>query len=305
MLKKIMSEKILIIKLGALGDFMQSFSFTSAIRKHHKDAHITLLTSKPFVTFAQDSGYFDAVYIDDKPKAHNILGWLKLRQWFNAQKFTRIYDLQNNDRSRAYFKLLKNPKPEWVGTAKGASHENNAPQRTTGHAFDGHVQTLALAGITNIKIDDLSFVQADISEFNLKKPYVLLAPGCAPSRPEKRWPAENFAALANELVKQGKQPVLIGTQDDKAATDKIVQLCPEALDLNSQTSLAQIIALGREAEATVGNDTGPMHMIAPTGCPCTVLFSGASDPVKHAPRGKSVRVLRENNIADIKVSDVL
>ena len=61
-------ERILVIKLGALGDFVQALGPMKAIRKAHPDAEITLMTSDPFSTLGILSGYFDHVMIDVKPK---------------------------------------------------------------------------------------------------------------------------------------------------------------------------------------------------------------------------------------------
>lgn len=297
-------EKILVIKLGALGDFIQALGPMAAIRKHHPKAHITILTTKPFQNFANDCGYFDDIWIDDRPKLLNIGDWVELRKKLNHAKFARVYDLQNNDRTGFYFKLL-NPKPEWSGIAKNASHRNTNPDRTKGHAFDGHIQTLAIAGITDIKPDPLEWMVEDIKPFPLQKPYILLVPGCAPERPEKRWPSEKYGRLANMLVQRGFQPVLIGTDSEADATQTIANACPQALDLTGQTSLKHIATLARHSAGAIGNDTGPMHLIGATGTPCLVLFSSHSNPIKHAPKGDQVSVLQNDNLEDLKTENVL
>ena len=291
-------EKILIIKLGALGDFIQSLGLMAAIRKHHANAHITLLTTKPFESFAKDCGYLDEIWLDKKPKIFNFAAWLSLRKKFNSGDFKRVYDLQNNDRTGIYFKLFKT-KPEWSGSAKGASHRNASAERSQGHAFDGHIQTLAIAGIQNIKPDPLEWMKADLNEFGLKEPFVILVPGCAPDRPEKRWPPKYYAALANKLNDAGYQPVIIGTEAEKDATHHIAQNCTAALDLTGKTSLKHIATLARESAGAIGNDTGPMHLIGSTGTPCLVLFSKHSSPLMHKPVGTAVSVLQEDNLDEL------
>ncbi len=299
-------KKILVIKLSALGDFIQALGPMAAIRRAHPKAHITLLTTKPFEGFAKSSGYFDEVWLDRRPGLLNLGGWLSFRNNLNKGGFERVYDLQNNDRTSFYFKLFsKSSKPEWVGVAKRASHRNTSPKRTEGHAFDGHVQTLAIAGIKDIEVDRLEWIDEDISSFALKPPYVLFVPGCAPQHPYKRWPAEQYGRLACHLAKLGYQPVLLGSEDDKEVTVQIAKICPEALDLTTQTSLAQIVTLAKGADGAVGNDTGPLHLIAPTGCSCLVLFSAHSNPARHAPKGENVTILQENKLSDLKFENVL
>ena len=55
----------------------------------------------------------------------------------------------------------------------------------------------------------------------------------------------------------------------------------------------------------MGNDTGPMHLIAVAGCPCVVLFSAASKPALTAPRGAHVTVLQRAALAGLDADAVI
>lgn len=298
-------EKILVIKLGALGDFVQAMGPMAAIRRHHPQAHITLMTTAPFVPFGQKCGYFDQVVTDIRPRWNRPSQWLALYRKLNAPRYNRVYDLQNNDRSRLYFRLLR-PKPEWVGTARGASHRNASALRTAGHSFAGHQQTLGLAGIPDVGVDPLRWAVGDIGHLGLgNEPYILIVPGSAPSRPEKRWTASGFAITARTLHGWGYQPVLIGTNSDADMAGRIKAIFPDVTDLTGRTSLQDIVSLGAGAAFAIGNDTGPMHLIAPTGCPCLVLFSASSDPVRHRPLGANVRTLQVDRLEDLTAETVI
>ncbi len=297
-------HSILVIKLGALGDFVQALGPMAAIRRHHPDAHITLLTTAPFLSLAKQSGYFDDVWIDERPKFYQLGKWLRLRNRMRNAAFDRIYDLQNNDRTQLYFNILPSPKPFWVGIAKGAAIRNTSPDRTAGSGFEGHRQTLGLAGISHITIDRMEWITGRDDFQGIKEPYVLIVPGSAPTRPEKRWPAENYAAIAHRLLGNNIQPVLIGTAAEQDIIRDIIALCPGALDLCGKTSLFDIVALARKAEGAIGNDTGPMHMIAPTGIPTLVLFSKHSNPVRHAPCGDSVHTLQSDDLKNLDTETV-
>ena len=86
-----MGARILIIKLGALGDFVQALGPMAAIRKHHAGASVTLLTSKPYVDFAKASGLFDEVWIDEeRPKAWQIGRVRRLRQKLKSARSTSV-----------------------------------------------------------------------------------------------------------------------------------------------------------------------------------------------------------------------
>lgn len=291
-------DHIFVIKLGALGDFVQSLGPMAAIRKYHPHAHITLLTTGPYVSLAQASNYVDDVWIDQRPKWFQVKDWLSIRRKLNEAQFSRVYDLQNNDRTSFYFRLFSR-KPEWVGVAKGASHRNTSPERTKGQAFDGHVQTLKPAGLKDVQLDKLDWVFGEGDFKFLPRPYVLLVPGSAPNRPLKRWPAKHYAALARRLAERNITPVLIGAEAERVVTQEIAKISPLIVDLTGKTSLFDIPGLARGAAGAVGNDTGPMHMIAPTGCPSIVLFSKDSNPKRHAPKGHDVVTIQKDNLEDL------
>ncbi|HSV28246.1 MAG TPA: glycosyltransferase family 9 protein [Candidatus Omnitrophota bacterium] len=293
--------RILVIKLGALGDFVQACGPFAAIRAHHGDADITLLTTRPYAEFAAASPYFDHVWIDDKPKMWQVGKVLELRRRLSGGHFTRVYDLQTSDRSSSYFKLMG--KVEWSGIASGCSHPHDNPDRDFMHTIDRQAEQLRMAGIEQVPLPDLSWVKGDPHRFGLPRPYVLLCPGGAPHRPAKRWPVEHFAALAAWLAQRAVTPVLLGTAKEEDEIAAIQAACPQAVSLAGRTGFLDIVALAREAMAAVGNDTGPMHLIAAAQCPSVVLFSHDSDPNLCAPRGR-VTILRVPDLSGLAVAEV-
>ncbi|HEX7970524.1 MAG TPA: glycosyltransferase family 9 protein, partial [Stellaceae bacterium] len=84
----------------------------------------------------------------------------------------------------------------------------------------------------------------------------------------------------------------------------IAERCVTARDLTGRTSFGEVVALGRMALHAIGNDTGPMHLVAAAGCSATVLYSAASDPALTAPRGAQVTTLRRPDLADLAVEEV-
>ena len=296
-------QNILVIKLSALGDFILSIAAFQAIRAHHPQARIALLTTKPFARLAEASGCFDEVWIDERPPVRRPGRWLALGRRLRRARFDRVYDLQRSDRTAGYFYLAG--RPQWVGTVAGCSHRYRLPPEPLPHVALREADQLAGAGVAPIEAPDLSFLEADIGRFDLTTPCALLVPGAAPHRPAKRWPAARFAALARELAGRGVTPVLLGTGTEARALAEIAAACPEARDLCGQTGLEELATLARRAAFAVGNDTGPMHLIAAAGCSCLVLYSAESDPARTAPRGEKVEILREASLADLDLGRVL
>ena len=120
--------RILVIRLGALGDVVLSCGPFQAIRRHHKGSHITLLTTQPYVDFLKNSDWFDEIIIDHRPSFWQVRKWIRLSKFLRAGNFDRIYDLQTSDRSGWYYKLLGPGKgPEWSGIVRGCSHPRPFP----------------------------------------------------------------------------------------------------------------------------------------------------------------------------------
>jgi len=298
-------QRILVIKLSAFGDFVLSIASFQAIRAHHPQAEITLLTTQPYQRLAEASGCFDRVWIDRRPAWWQIGGWLALRRQLASGNFQRVYDLQRSDRSGTYFRLLPAPKPEWVGVVAGCSHRYAPPAGRILHICEREARQLALAGVPRPGLPDLSFLTADLDALDLPPRFALLVPGGSAHRPGKRWPAEHYAALAHRLLKRHIVPLLLGAEAERNEIAAIAAEVPGARDLCGRTSLEALAALGREAVMAVGNDTGPMHLIAAAGAPSLVLYSKESDPAKIAPRGPAVKTLRRESLAELTVEEVV
>lgn len=295
---------ILVIKHSALGDMILALPLLRAIRQHHAGERIVLLTTAPYVDLLQRSGLADEIWVDPRPKFWQPFKLFTLLRRIRDGGFARIYDLQGSQRTKAYYRLLGAPAELWVGNAPGCHYYIPDPTGPM-HIAELRRRQLALVGIADPGLPDLDFLQSNIARFGLPARFALLVPGGAPHRPAKRWPAARFAALAHHLLSQGITPVLIGRAAEQAEIAEIQATCPEAISLCNRTSIADLATLGRSAALCVGNDTGPMHIIAAARCPSLVLYSAESDPRKVSPRGDWVHLLQRPTLQDLSVADAI
>jgi ADP-heptose:LPS heptosyltransferase len=302
-------KRILVIKLGALGDFVLAFPAFAAIRAHHPEARITLLTTQPFTELARRAPWFDEVRLDARPPWWNLRGLWRLTS--SLRGFDFVYDLQTSGRSSRYHTLAG--RPPWSGIARGASHPHDNPNRNQMHTRARQRDQLERAWVTRFPEPDLTWLRdpepalpPEVAR-DLPDRFALLVPGAAPHRLAKRWPTERFAALAEILQSRGLTPVVVGSTDDAPLAAAIRSACPGAIDLTGRTTLPDLAAIAARASLAIGNDTGPMHLAAAMGAPCLVLFSAESDPALTAPRGprgQHVTVLRVPDLADLPVERV-
>ncbi len=311
-----MAGRILVIKLSALGDVVQALAPMRAIRAAHTDAEITVLTTPPYAPLLAASGLADKVDTDGRPKGP--LGHLALYRRLRRARYDRVYDLQTSDRSSSYFQALWPRRPEWSGIARGASHPQRRPDRDDLHSLDRLADQLHDAGIApaypigQAPMPDLSFAvdaargdSASVAErFGLARPFVLLIPGAAATRPDKMWPVDRYAEIAQALTRRGYAIGIVGGPQEAPLAAAIRRAVPQAVDLAGRTSLLDIAGLGVEAAAAIGNDTGPAQVIAYAGAPTVMLFSRASEPSLCLPRGRTTAV-RKDDLAEVSPDEVL
>ncbi|MGA0607805.1 glycosyltransferase family 9 protein [Phenylobacterium sp. VNQ135] len=308
-------ERILVIKLSALGDFVLALAAMKKIREAHPKAHITLLTTPPFEALAKTCPYFNAVDTGGRPES--FPEWMALRKRLKAMNPTRVYDLQTSAQSNRIFQLLRPGPPAWSGIAFGCSLPHRNPLRNQMHTLERQADQLMYAGIWpdaptepgTAPPPDLSWIlkqapaERPVPGAVKPRPYVMFVPGGSAHRLDKRWPLEKYAELAKILYSRGFDIVIIGGPQETALAHAIQRQTPRARDLTGRTDFARVAILGAKAALAVGNDTGPLHLAAAAGAPTIVIFGKSSDPALSAPRGR-VAILQSDNLADISVAQV-
>jgi ADP-heptose:LPS heptosyltransferase len=332
-------KRVLVIKLGALGDFIQALGAMRVVRATHPSARITLLTTEPFEAFAKACPYFDIVEADGRPR--DIKGRADLIRRLRAAGYDMVYDFQNNDRTAQYFAGLTGKKPFWSGAAQGASHQHRNPNRAIMHNFDRLTEQLLHAGLTPKPPGDptgwiigqeltpsLEWIRPAFRDpprfkpefFNLYGPYMLLIPGSSAEHPEKRWPIDRFAQIASWVASVGITPVVLGTKAEGDIGNQIMKLEPKTKSIIGRTDLFQLATLSERAVMAIGGDTGPMHLAAAARAPGVCLFAQEWTPQmaadlqtvwnpqtrlgRAAPRGGPMVVLHAASLDAIGVDDV-
>ena len=308
-----MKDNILVIKHGAFGDIILAGAAMEAIRNHHKDDCIICITTEKFEKLLKFSPWFNFVFVDPKPKWNNFKDWNLLRIFFNKYKFKKIYDLQTSNRSNLYFFLFfLHKKSDWSGIALGCKYRHNNIKRKIMHTIERQKDQLKIAGIEYNYYPDWSWLLENYQNKSIlpKNKFAILVTGAAIHRKSKRWSQKNYAKLIFLLSQIGIQSVLLGGKEEIKNIDNIIKLSDNSLKIKpinyaGKTEFKDIVFLSSKSEYAIGNDTGPMHLIASCGCKTIVLFGSASNPDLCAPKGKNVSILRNKMIDYIEVDKVM
>jgi ADP-heptose:LPS heptosyltransferase len=133
---------------------------------------------------------------------------------------------------------------------------------------------------------------------------LLIHPGSGSS--SKCWPPENFAAVADSLVRQTGCEVYLSTGPaDGNLTHRVSQMMVEKSTVIPTCDLREFAARMTTCTVFIGNDSGPAHLAAAVGLPSVVLF-GPTDPKIWAPRNASVCILQSptQRMSSLPVSQV-
>jgi ADP-heptose:LPS heptosyltransferase len=265
--------RILIIKLGALGDVVMATPLIRLIQSRHADARCALLISDDFASlFANWPGLEVASF----PR-RGFGPMLRAVSWIRRGRFTRIYDLQSSDRTGLLCAL--SGVPVRVGNHPRFPYTHHPASRWRGqsHIFTRMIEVLRAGGIDAppgapslpATDADRAAARAWLEDHGLQRaPWIMLHAGASPAHPEKRWPG--FAQLCSALRERGVAAVAAGANQDAEINRELA--AAGAIDATGDFTLPQLVEVGRYARAAVTNDSGPMHVLSCAAIPVYGLF---------------------------------
>jgi len=275
--------KVLIIKLGALGDIVMSTALIQQIQKHHIGDDIFLLTSPSFISLFND---WDNLTVHAFPR-RGIFAMINTICWIRRQSFSRLYDLQSNDRS-AIFTALSGA-VDRVGNHPRYPYNIHPEDTYTGqcHVVERMKLILKSAGLAPpsqtpclpISSRSKEKVASWIKRQELQgKPFIVMHAGASLMRPEKRWP--HFEELGAKLDSAGYRIIWIGAEADIQLNKKLSNT--SGIDATNVFSLPELAELGKHAQFAITNDSGPMHVLSCSNIPVYAFFGPTNWRRTHA-----------------------
>ena len=125
-------SKILIIKLGSLGDITQVSGVIRDISENHINDEIHIMTTKPYIDLFKKNPHISNVILDKRLPRYNLIYLYFLMKNIKKYKFSKVYDLQNSNRTSFYKRILF---PN-AGKDIWSSSETTLPAGTTKEEFD-------------------------------------------------------------------------------------------------------------------------------------------------------------------------
>jgi heptosyltransferase-2 len=302
-------ERILVIRGGAIGDFILTLPALKALRDSMPDVHLEILGYKHIAALAENRFYAQAVRsIECAPLARFFVSNAELpaevADYFASFDLiiSYLYDrdriFENNLRRCGVRNLLRGP-------AKIVENAGHAARQLAHPIEELGINVLDLSQ----KIFPSSGDQQCAREFlrNLGQPVVAIHPGSG--NQQKNWPIEKWIAMFSKIGSSitGEAPalVVISGEADAAETEKL-----EREWLVRNVRFAKNLPLPHVAAVLansifVGHDSGISHLAAAAGASCVLLF-GPTDADVWAPKNNNVRVLSAPGgiMSDLKIEQV-
>jgi lipopolysaccharide heptosyltransferase I len=295
--------RLLVVRLGSLGDLVHTLPAVAALRRAHPEAEIDWLVDgvhEEFLTLVPPISSVVTL------SGRTVGAWLDVRRRLRARRYDVAADFQGLVKSAALARLSGARRV--MGFDRRALREP-AAAFFYGERVDvgarGHVieKNQRLAGALGAEPGPLEFPLRAIDseaaravEAQVGRAYALMNPGAA--WPNKRWPPDRFGRLAHWLhTHHGLRSVVLWGPGEGAAAEAVAASSNDAAVVAPETRLPDLVAIARGAGLIVSGDTGPMHIAAAVGVPTVALF-GPSNPARNGPwRSDDVSLSRYESCA--------
>jgi heptosyltransferase-2 len=288
------TPRLLVIRGGAIGDFILTLPALDALRERWPRAHIEILGYPRIIELARQRRYADAVRsIEAGPLARFFAPDAELDpalvEYFRGFNLVISYIF---DPDKIFADNIRRCGVRHVVEA--------APRPTDLHAAEHYCKPLESLAIYTGKFQprlhlnptDRAAAKKFLPSHNINTDAALVAihPGSGGDR--KNWPPEKFGALARWLADELDAQLLVvhGEADDIAVAKFLEQISPRPFHRARGLGLVELAAVLEHCAAFVGNDSGVTHLAAAVGTPTIAMFGPASTPLWH-PRGENVFVI--------------
>jgi heptosyltransferase-3 len=300
-------NRILVIRGGAIGDFLLTLPALKLLRDEFPSAHLEILGYKHIIALVENRGYADSVRsIDYAPLASFFSrdGELpaELAQYFRSfqQIISYLFDPDEifaSNLKRCGVKNLIKASPQ-INDEEHAARQLARPLEQLGLFLED-----AAAVIYPNKEDRMfakKFLERSV------RPLLALHPGSGGER--KNWALENWRELGDWLV-DSMQPstllVVIGEADESRAQQLKESWAKRPVCFAQNLPLPQVAAVLEQCAVFIGHDSGISHLAAAVGTPSLLLF-GPTDPEIWAPVNERVKTIRapKNDLQQLSVATV-
>ena len=302
-------SNILIIKHGSLGDLIQANGAIKDIKNFYKNRKIFLLTAQPYAIFMSECPYIDGVLIDKRVPRWNLFYLNSLKKNLARYDFSKVFDLQNSDRTKFYKKFIINKNAEWSTSETTLNPGQTKSDFDKEPVLDRMELQLKKSGLVteftkNINLDwAIKDVTRLLKQYSNSE-YILIFPFCSKKHQNKKWPYFKELILKLKQDFKNKYSILIapGPNELNAA---IMLNAKVVTENENPVDIKTLISLIYKAKFVIANDTGPAHIASHLDKKGLVLFGNHTSAKKVSIENYNFKALTVKNLKDLNVDEVL
>ncbi|MDB6056576.1 MAG: lipopolysaccharide core biosynthesis protein [Verrucomicrobiales bacterium] len=320
-------DHILVIRGGAIGDFILTMPVLAALRESYPTARIELLANPSVGSLAVYFGFADKVrdlgsipfvplFADNRNCPQEVAVWLSGFDLIVSYTHDPLQVFQTNIRRYTKAQFIAGPhRPDELSASHASEQLLQPVSDFISSSFD----------VGRWKLD----VERSSTDFSPSPPpreervgerrhhLTLFNGGPSPSAtiaihsgsgsPQKNWPQEKWGAFLQHLVATTDDKILlIGGEAERETLPALAKLVPQnRSQLALELPLVELMELLKQCRVFIGHDSGPTHLAAILGLDCIVLWGPSNERVWR-PLGERVEILRHaQTLKDLPVETVV
>jgi len=290
------NKRIVVTFLMHLGDVVLTTPFLQVLRKAAPHSHITYVMDEKLKEVMQYNPHIDEIVAVDKKRRHNSMRALS----------HIAADIRKEGIPDVVINLHPNERTSYLAFKIGGKYSTGMCHflfrpfmskytrldRKTRHAADMYINVLEQLGITDLTNNGLQVftcpeweekVAAFYHSVGVKAESKLIGFNVGSAVPEKRWPKERFAQVADYFAEKGYMPVFFGgPMDEEMVADVVSHMKFTPIVATGKFSLGELAAAIKRCSLFITNDSGPMHVAISQQVPLIALY-GPSNPKFYGP----------------------
>ncbi len=306
-------RKILIVRLGSLGDIVHAIPSQQSIKRHWPQSEIHWLTEPPYDSLLNSVCGISKVWVADTQKWRRRIFSLRegvsLIQSLRRERFDVVLDFQGLIKSALLGRLsgarqvvgfrperFKEPAAQYFYSDTVVGDDGSQP-----HAVEINFQLARFLGCSEESLSpavpletgsrELQYVNDHLGRLGIQNP-ILINPGAG--WVTKLWPAKSYAQLFVKIREETGLPVIFTYgPGEEALIETIRDAAAPHFVATFPTDFLQFSALCRRSQLLVGGDTGPLHLAVSLGTP-TVAILGPTASWRNGPFNPQDEIIKRD-----------
>lgn len=284
--------RLLIVRLGSIGDIIHALPLAEALRAHESGPQVEWLVERSLAPVLRMAPAVSRVVTIETRRLRRGRGWIPVLGELRARRYDVAFDAQGLVKSAALARLsgarrvVGWTRPHVREALAAWWYTERIDPGGTRHVIDKNLALLRAMGVDAasraLRLDE-GPASPHLTPFVSGRhgPFALLNPGG--NWPNKRWPADRFGELAAWLRDvHGLYSLVLWGPGDEPLADAVAAASDGAASRAPATSLADVVALSRQAALMLSGDTGPAHFACAVGTPVVGVY-GPTDPRRNGP----------------------